>query len=231
MVGHEAGRVERLPTRVATGRPDRRRLQYSRRMKILAFSDLHTDLDQAAQLVEMAEEADLVIGAGDFASMHEGLGGTLGVLARMKAPAVIVPGNNERMADIRVASSSVWRDAKVLHGKSVEIDGRTVFGLGGGVPTTPWEWSFDLTEEEAAGMLEGLPGGAILVVHSPPKGHCDTSGSGDHLGSTAVLEAIERTSPELVVCGHIHEAWGERSMIGDTPVINLGPSGTWIELD
>jgi Icc-related predicted phosphoesterase len=200
-------------------------------MKILAFSDLHTDLDQAARLVEMSEDADLVIGAGDFASMHEGLGGTLGVLARMNAPAVIVPGNNERLADIRVASSSVWREAKVLHGKSVEIGGRTIFGLGGGIPTTPWDWSFDLSEEEAAGMLEDLPEGAILVVHSPPKGHCDTSGSGDHLGSSAILEAIERTSPELVVCGHIHEAWGERSTIGNTPIMNLGPTGTWIDLD
>ena len=79
-------------------------------------------------------------------------------------------------------------------------------------------------------MLEDLPDGAILVVHSPPKGHCDASGSGDHLGSTAILEAIERTSPELVVCGHIHESWGERSTIGETPVMNLGPTGTWIEL-
>ena len=41
-------------------------------VRILAFSDLHRDLDQAASLVEMSGEADVVIGAGDFASIHEG---------------------------------------------------------------------------------------------------------------------------------------------------------------
>jgi len=33
-----------------------------------------------------------------------------------------------------------------------------------------------------------------------------------------------------VVCGHIHESWGAESEIGPTRVINLGPSGTPIEL-
>ena len=40
-----------------------------------------------------------------------------------------------------------------------EIDGAQFFGLGAGVPTTPWDWSFDLTEEEAAERLDGLPRG------------------------------------------------------------------------
>ena len=50
-------------------------------MKLLAFSDLHRDLGQAATLVEMAAEADVVIGAGDFASVHEGLEETIDALA------------------------------------------------------------------------------------------------------------------------------------------------------
>ena len=33
-------------------------------MKLLAFSDLHRDLEQGARLVEMAAAADVVIGAG-----------------------------------------------------------------------------------------------------------------------------------------------------------------------
>jgi Icc-related predicted phosphoesterase len=69
----------------------------------------------------------------------------------------------------------------------------------------------------------------VLVVHSPPKGHCDTSSSGDHLGSQAILEAIEAKRPPLAVCGHIHEAWGSEDEIGQTQVINLGPSGRLIE--
>lgn len=36
-------------------------------MKILAFSDLHCDEEAANRIVTAALEADLVIGAGDFA--------------------------------------------------------------------------------------------------------------------------------------------------------------------
>ena len=49
-------------------------------MRILAFSDLHRDLGQAATLVEMSADADVVIGAGDFASVHEGLEETIEAL-------------------------------------------------------------------------------------------------------------------------------------------------------
>ena len=58
----------------------------------------------------------------------------------------------------------------------------------------------------------------------------DRSGSGEHLGSTAILEAIESKRPPLAVCGHIHESWGDEDRLGPTRVINLGPSGTWFDL-
>jgi Icc-related predicted phosphoesterase len=96
---------------------------------------------------------------------------------------------------------------------------------------TPWDWSFDLDEENAERMLASCPEGAVLVSHSPPRGHCDVSGAGEHLGSTAVLAAIEAKRPSVVLCGHIHESWGERSSIGDSEVVNLGPAGEMIELD
>jgi Icc-related predicted phosphoesterase len=98
------------------------------------------------------------------------------------------------------------------------------------VPITPWDWSFDLDEDEAGRMLSACPEDAILVVHSPPAGHVDASSTGDHLGSTAILEAIERTEPRLAVCGHIHESWGARSEVGPTTIANLGPDGTWFDL-
>jgi uncharacterized protein len=59
----------------------------------------------------------------------------------------------------------------------------------------------------------------------------DRDSSGEHLGSEAVLAAIESRRPRLAVCGHIHESWGRKSSIGETPVFNLGPGGRLIELD
>ena len=198
-------------------------------MRLLAFSDLHRDLDQAAQLVEMSADADVVIGAGDFASVHEGLEETLAPLAAIEKPTLLVPGNNETEAALREAAAG-WGSATVLHGGGATVDGTEFFGLGAGVPVTPWDWSFDLDDEAAAAMLAACPEGAVLVLHSPPKGHCDQSGAGDHLGSEALLAAIEEKRPRLAVCGHIHESWGCESRIGDTPVRNLGPTGHLIEL-
>jgi uncharacterized protein len=198
-------------------------------MRILAFSDLHRDLDGAARLVDASADADAVIGAGDFASIHEGLDETIAALSSIEAPTVVVPGNNETDEALRAAVAN-WPAATVLHGEGTEIDGTAFYGLGAGVPITPWDWSFDLGEDEAASRLAGCPEDAVLVVHSPPKGHVDQSGAGDHLGSTAILEAIEQKRPRLAVCGHIHESWGAESQLGPTKIANLGPAGTWFDV-
>src|SRR5262245_29558695 len=102
-------------------------------MKLLAFSDLHRDLGEAAALVEMSAEADVVIGAGDFASIHEGLEETIGALAAIETPTVLVPGNNETEEALREAASS-WSAATVLHGKGTTIEEVEFYGLGAGVP-------------------------------------------------------------------------------------------------
>lgn len=198
-------------------------------MKLLAFSDLHRDLDQAATLVEMSAEADVVIGAGDFASVHEGLEETIDALAAITTPTILVPGNNETEDALRQAASE-WTTATVLHGGGTTIDGIEFYGLGAGIPMTPWDWSFDLDDDSATEMLTPCPDSAVLVLHSPPQGHCDSDGHGDHFGSPALLSAIGEKHPTLTVCGHIHESWGCQSQIGTTPIHNLGPKGTWLEI-
>jgi uncharacterized protein len=198
-------------------------------MRLLAFSDLHTDRARAETLVEAAADADAVVGAGDFASVHRGLEETIEVLAAIEAPTLLVPGNNETDEALR-ETAVAWPAATVLHGEAAELDGIAFFGLGAGVPITPWDWSFDLSDEEAADLLAACPEEAVLISHSPPRGHVDVSGAGDHLGSGAVLAAIEAKRPRLCLCGHIHESWGEESTLGPTRIVNLGPDGAWFEL-
>ena len=198
-------------------------------MRVLAFSDLHRDRGRAARLVEQSADADLVAAVGDLASIHRGLGETVAALAPIERPTFVVPGNNETEEELRAACAS-WPAARVLHGEAAEVDGVELFGLGAGIPITPWDWSFDLDEAEAARRLEAFPHGAVLLVHSPPFGHVDVSGDGRHLGSRAVLEAIERKHPPLVLCGHIHESWGSESRIGPSRVVNLGPDGAFFEI-
>lgn len=197
-------------------------------MKLLVFSDLHRDHEKAERLVGLAREADVVIGAGDYATMRKGLEGTIEILSAIEAPTVVVPGNAESDVELWQACAS-WPSAQVLHGEAKEIAGASFFGLGGGVPPTPLPWSFDLSEDEAAAKLESCPEGAVLVVHSPPKGYVDEA-HGRHLGSRAILAAIERKRPVLAVCGHIHQCWGREAGIGTTPVVNVGPDGRFIEI-
>jgi Icc-related predicted phosphoesterase len=199
-------------------------------VKLLAFSDLHTDLRQARALVDRSADVDVVVGVGDFASVHSGLEETIEVLREIEVPAVVVPGNNETEDAVREACAN-WEQAVVLHGETAEIEGVSFFGLGAGIPVTPWDWSFDLSEAEAAEKLASCcPEGCVLAVHSPPRGHVDVDGAGEHLGSEAVLEAIEGKRPTLVLCGHVHESWGQESRIGPTRVLNLGPTGTVLDL-
>lgn len=202
---------------------------YFTTMKILAFSDVHRDLAACEDLVARSADVDVVVGAGDFASVHDGLQETLDALKGIDKPTLLVPGNNETAEALRIASDG-WESATVLHGAGTTIDGQEFFGLGGGIPTTPWDWSFDLTDSEAAQILENnISDGSVLILHSPPYGLGDSAG-GTHFGSDALRAALEANNPALAVFGHIHESWGYRGQIGDTVIANLGPQGDIFEL-
>ena len=195
--------------------------------RILAFSDMHLSRRSAAAICAAAPEAGLVIGAGDFCNQRRGLDDAMAMLAPVLAKAVLVPGNAESADELRAAAGA----ATVLHGESAELAGLTVFGLGYAVPRTPFgAWSCDLDENEAAGLLADMERPDILIVHSPPKGIADRTSAGASMGSTAIRAAIERAGPRLVLCGHIHDSWGETGALGASRVHNLGPRPNWFEL-
>lgn len=196
--------------------------------RLLAFSDLHCSRRHAERLVALAETADVVVGAGDYASLRLGLGRTLDLLAAIERPFVLIPGNNETDTALWRASDRI-PEPYILHGEGREICGLDFHGLGGAVPPAPMPWSWNLTEGQAAQGLAACPPGAVLVTHSPPRGHLDTA-HGRHLGSRAVLSAIERSRPVVTLCGHVHQCQGEEARIGDTRVLNLGPRGILLDL-
>lgn len=136
-------------------------------MRILAFSDLHLDTARAAELVEAGNSADLVIGAGDFCNMREGLDLAMDMLGEIRRPTVLVPGNAESADELRAA---VPEGFAVLHGQGMTISGLKLFGLGYGVPKTPFgDWSCDLDEDTAAEMLKECEAADIMILHSPPR--------------------------------------------------------------
>ncbi len=197
-------------------------------MKILAFSDLHMARNRAAELVEASAKADLVIGAGDFCNHRQGLDQAMDMLSGMACPMVLVPGNAESADELRDAAPVT---AEVLHGSACDIDGVRFFGLGYGIPVTPFgDWSCDMTEAQADEALSACDSADILVLHSPPKGVADQTSQGHSVGSTAIRDAIERVQPKLAVCGHIHDSWGQNGQIGATRIANLGPRPNWFDI-
>ena len=200
-------------------------------MKLLLFSDLHRDLKAATRLVKLSAGADIAVAAGDLATIHSGLEEIVFVLREMACPTVLVPGNGETDDELREACST-WPDAHVLHGSAVQVTRQVFFGLGGGVPVTPFgSWSYDFTEEEAARLLAECPPDAILVSHSPPYGAVDRDSAGKSLGSVAVRDAILATTPRLVVSGHIHACAGLHETVGTTTAVNAGPRGVLWDLE
>lgn len=193
--------------------------------KLLLFSDLHADASAARNLVERAKTADILVGAGDFGTVRRNVGVCVDILKSAGKPAVFVAGNNETTDEL-IHACRAWPTAHILHGSAIVVGGVTFFGLGGGVPITPFgSWSYDFSEEDAAGLLTDCPPGCVLISHSPPKGAVDRTANGQSLGSTAVRDTILRVRPLLVVCGHIHASAGEQEVLGTTPVVNAGPSG------
>jgi Icc-related predicted phosphoesterase len=194
-------------------------------MKLLLFSDLHASASAARGLAERAASVDLLVGAGDFANVRTKIAVCIDVLRAAGKPAVLVAGNNESTEEL-VDVCRDWPGAHVLHGSAVTIGGVTFFGIGGGIPVTPFgAWSYDFTEEQATALLADCPASCVLISHSPPKGAVDRSSGGQSFGSVAVRDAIVRLNPVLVVCGHIHESAGHQAVVGSSPVVNAGPSG------
>lgn len=199
-------------------------------MKLLLFSDLHTDAAAARQLVDLAADVDLLIGAGDFGNLRRQVRVCLDILRTAGKPAVLVAGNNESTDELAAAVQG-WPAAHVLHGTGVVVDGVPFWGIGGGIPVTPFgSWSYDFTEAEADALLAAAPPGCVLVSHSPPAGAVDRSSRGQNLGSTALAATIRRVRPTLVVCGHIHGSGGQMERLAGTPVVNAGPAGVLWEL-
>ncbi|HYH65458.1 MAG TPA: metallophosphoesterase [Urbifossiella sp.] len=199
-------------------------------MRLLLFSDLHADRAAALALARNAADADLLVGAGDFTNGRDTatLPACLDVLRDTRKPAVLVPGNNESADELANACRG-WPGCHVLHGTVAVVSGVTFYGVGGGIPVTPFgSWSYDFDEKQGAALLAAAPAGCVLVVHSPPKGVVDVSSRGGSIGSTAVRDAVTRVRPRLVVCGHVHGSNGTTGELAGVPVVNAGPRGvTW----
>ena len=94
---------------------------------------------------------------------------------------------------------------------------QTVFNVFGS-PYSPRHglWAFGYPSEDAPSLWSQIPLDTDLVItHTPPKYHCDETGTGSASGCEGLRQALWRIRPSLAVCGHIHEARGAQRVLWD----------------
>ena len=109
-------------------------------------------------------------------------------------------------------------------------DSCVVFGLKiYGHPWTPrfCDWAFNANHEQRIAVNSKIPDDTdIIIAHGPPRGVLDTVEGvtelrhgkevKEHLGCTALMQAVERVKPKLCVFGHIHSGRGVVKKNGTT---------------
>ena len=198
-------------------------------MKLLVFSDIHSDLKSLERLMQM--EADYYFAAGDLCNWGRALEAT-GEIMKPRADRVyVIPGNHETAEQISAFCARFgFHD---FHGQRMQIGRYHVAGLGYSSPTpfnTPGEYS----EDELAARLSKFAGlrPLVMICHCPPyDSTLDQVGSGGHAGSTSVRDFIAQEQPEYFFCGHIHEAAGGAIAMGKTTAVNVGKKGYLLQLE
>jgi Icc-related predicted phosphoesterase len=195
-------------------------------MKIVALTDIHGMYDVAGRILAREPDADVLILGGDITSNGVLDDEPLDRLFRHSQVCVAVAGN---MDSVCVDEALVGRGLSIS-GRGMLVGGVGFFGVSGS-PHSPLHTPYEISEDSILTTAEQgwsqVCGASvrIFVPHAPPANtRVDRTFLGMHVGSVSVRTFIERRQPEIVVCGHIHEAWGSVKM-GNTHVLNCGAAG------
>lgn len=220
-------------------------------MRTLLVSDLHYDLRKFDWVLGRADEVDLVVVAGDSLDIASAvpldaqITVVLEYLTRLAARTTTVVCSGNHDLDHRTEAgekATGWlAEAK---GAGVVVDGDTVVVDEWLVTSCAW-WegpetlgALETSLDEAAASRTGR---WMWAWHGPPDGPLAWTGS-RHYGDPELPKLLDRHRPDLVLCGHVHEApfvpdggWAERR--GDTWLFNGGrqageiPTHTILELE
>ncbi len=189
-------------------------------MKLLVLTDLHQKTNMVPWINDLidTERPDAVLCLGDITD----LGTTedaVSIISSIHGKKYVLPGNCDTW-DVPRAVSGIAVD---MHGRSAEILGHYIAGLGGGT-VSPFNSPFELTENEIdSGLRPISKKGMILMTHAPAFDTFDHIPNGTPVGSRAIRKILEEFEPILAVSGHIHEDIGIKT-VGRTVCVNPGPA-------
>lgn len=189
-------------------------------MKFLVISDLH----QKRSAIEWINDeisknnAEFVLFLGDVTDFGTGEEAA-DIISSIKSKVYVIPGN----CDPRDLPQKIDGVATDMHGKSINLNGYRLVGLGGS-NITIFNTTFELNEDELYNGLDPISSeGMILMTHAPSYGILDRIPSGLNVGSPAIRRIIDKYHPILALSGHIHEDIGVVELNG-TIFCNPGPA-------
>lgn len=131
---------------------------------------------------------------------------------------VFIAGNHELGFEIQkfiVPEKYKERGVYYLQDEEVILKGLKIYG-------SPWQpefggWEFNLPRngQELTQKWDNIPEDVdVLLTHSPIYGYLDKSREGIHCGCEMLYERVSKITPWIHAWGHIHEAYGQKSLEG-----------------
>ncbi len=195
-------------------------------MRIAYVVDVHDRFEAVGHALETIAPVDVLVVGGDITTFGSPDDAERAIeLWRPLAPRLLAlagncdsPAIDERLVELGVS----------LDGRGVAVGDVGLFGVSA-APHSPLHTPYEVPDDELArradaGLAE-VAGARVLVFcpHAPPHDTaCDRLRSGEHVGSPALRSFVDRERPDLVLCGHIHEARAIDDL-GPTRVVNPGP--------
>jgi Icc-related predicted phosphoesterase len=219
-------------------------------MRLLFVADLHYSLKQFDWVTNHARNYDLVAIGGDLLDLSSALDRDVQVVVMEKylsrisqQTQLLVSSGNHDGTERSSADEAVARWLQASRSDRVRVDGESFERDGTLFTVCPW-WD----GPESRALLEAqLDADAlrprrrwVWIHHAPPQDSRTSWTGRKSIGDPHLVDWIGRHRPDLVLCGHIHNApfyaegsWIDR--IGDTWVFNpgrqIGPVPAHIEFD
>ena len=189
---------------------------------MLVLGDAHADdpANREALLAAYdAADADRALQVGDLGYYD------------LPVPTWFVAGNDDDVGVVEALRAGEEpdgaRNARLLAGEAVELDGRRVAGLSGTYAPTRYEKPrSDLDPDrcrhfvrEDVDRARGLEDVDVFLAHEAPHGLLEKGGS--DVGCRPVDDVLAALEPDLCLVGHHHRH--ARSTFGPTAVVGLAP--------
>ena len=195
-------------------------------MRIAYVVDVHDRFEAVGHALERIEPVDVLVVGGDITTFGSPDDAERAIeLWRPLAPRLLALAGN---CDSPAIDGRLVQLGVSLDGRGVVVGDVGLFGVSA-APHSPLHTPYEVPDDELArradaGLAE-VAGSRVLVFcpHAPPHDTaCDRLRSGEHVGSPALRSFVDRERPDLVLCGHIHEARAIDDL-GPTQVVNPGP--------